>query len=214
MNEREAVHVLAVCSSYDGRKPSTVDAQTWAYELKHVERDTAVEAVRNFYRANPDGRIRPGHVTEYASGQRKPGLERSSRVENAAVEALDPDDPDYDRKYLEAIQSSRRAAGDAPEAIPGRVAIGGRTPDPGEWAERSRRGNDKIRAALADANQFRADRSHDNVPENLRRARAVAASYKSAKRHGDPEQLGRAGGQLMTQISNKRATARTSEEHQ
>ena len=81
-------------------------------------------------------------------------------------------------------------------------------------SERIARGMAKVRQALAEATPFRQDPAEADVPDNLRRAREAAAEYKAARRRGDPEQLGRTGGQLMTQISNKRASARTPEEHQ
>jgi hypothetical protein len=205
MIEREAVHVLAVCSSYDGRKPSTVDAQTWAYELREVERDAAVEAVREFYRLHPDERIRPGHVTQILAEQRKPGLARSSRMENAAIEALDPDDPDFDAKYMEAIRGSRRTAGEDAAAIPNRIAIGGPGRDIDGVAERARRGNVLVRQALAEATPFRAHRDNAaEVPENLRKAREVAAEYRATKRRTDPTTLARAGAEALTQIHRTR----------
>lgn len=209
MNNKEAVYVLAVCSSYDGRKPSTVDAQTWAYELREVERDAAVEAVREFYRHNPDDRIRPGHVTQILAERRKPGLAHSARVENAAVEALDPDDPDFDAKYMEAIRGSRRTAGEDAAAIPNRVAIGGPGRDIDGVAERARRGNALVRQALAEAKPYRLDPNEGpEVPENLRRARKVAADEKARKRYSDPQTLGRAGGQVLSQINPNRKANR------
>jgi hypothetical protein len=206
MNEREAVHVLAVCSSYDGRKPSTVDAQTWAYELKAVDRDTAVEAVRRFYRINPDGRIRPGHVTEYVAELRKPGLAHSSRIENAAIVALDPDDPDYDRKHMQAIHDARHAAAEAPQAIPSRIALprGERAPE--DRIDRNRRGADAARAAVK---PFPGGRPvEEAVPENLRKAREAAAAQKAWRRRTDPDKLGRAGAELLTQINRNRSPQR------
>jgi hypothetical protein len=66
------------------------------------------------------------------------------------------------------------------------------------------RGAALVRQALAEATPFRAHREERDVPENLRKAREAAAEYKAAKRRGDPEKLGRAGGQLMTQINQAR----------
>jgi hypothetical protein len=206
VNDREAVYVLAVCSSYDGRKPSTVDAQTWAYELREVERDAAVEAVREFYRLHPDDRIRPGHVTQILADQRKSGLAKSSRIENAAIEALDPDDPDFDRKYMEAVQGARRAAGENPAVIPNRVAIGGPGRGTDDVAERARRGNERVRQALAEAKPFRQGGTEGPaIPENLKKAREAAVDYRAGqKRRDNALKLGAAGGQVLSQINQIR----------
>lgn len=200
MNEREAVHVLAVCSSYDGRKPSTVDAQTWAYELRHVDRGVAIDAVREYYRRFPDGRIRPGHVTEYVAELRRPGIARSSRIENAAVEALDPDDPEYNARYMAAIQDARARAAQAPEAIPERVGLPTRPVPPSERAQRAHRGAAIARAALAEARKS-ADADRPGPTEaDLKRERVLAAAAEhKARRGGGPGSLTEAGARFLTQ---------------
>lgn len=204
MNEREAVHVLAVCSSYDGRKPSTVDAQTWAYELKAVDRDTAVAAVRDFYRTDPGGRIRPGHVTQYVADLRKPGLSRSSRIENAAIVALDPDDPDYDRKHMQALHDARHAAAEAPQAIPDRVALPHGAASPEDRIERNRRGAALAKAAVKPFPGATREDAPD-IPENLKRARAAAVEYRAGQNRRDNAlKLGATGGRLVSQINKQR----------
>lgn len=210
MIEREAVHVLAVCASYDGRKPSTVDAQTWAYELKSVERDAAVDAVREFYRVNPDGRIKPGHVLDILKTARKDAVSQSSRLEFELLRSIDPEAPDYDQRVQEALLKARSAPAENPAAIPARNALPGHQISAEDRAVRARRGNDRIRDALAKATPFRIGREDaPEVPENLRKAREVATQYRAGQAYRDKSmKLGRPGAELLKQINHQRAVAR------
>lgn len=206
MIEREAVYVLAVCASYDGRKPSTVDAQTWAYELKNVDRDAAVDAVREFYRINPDGRIKPGHVLDILKTARKDAVSQSSRLEFELLRSIDPDAPDYNQRVQEALHKARSAPAENPAAIPARNALPGQKMPPEARAERGRRGNGLVREALAKATPFRMGREDaPEVPEDLRKAREVAVEHRAGQAYRDKNlRLGRAGAEAMQQINQAR----------
>lgn len=72
VDEVNAFWVLATASGYDEREASDMQARVWATALG-VDRVTvaeAVGAVHRYYRDNPDGRIRPGHVTAYVLADR------------------------------------------------------------------------------------------------------------------------------------------------
>lgn len=193
MNEREAVYVLAVAAAYDNRRPSRVDAQTWAYELKHVDRDTAVAAVREHYRARPDDRIRPGHVLAVIHGRRRLGLDQSSRVEEAALAAIDPDDPHYESKVRAALAAARQAAATDQDAIPAHRQI---TSSRAERIERNRRGRARAEAELAERRRpAPATRGPEpDISPALAAARARAQAMKG-RRAGDPGSLTEAGAQ-------------------
>jgi hypothetical protein len=188
VNFEEAGYVLAVAAAYDNRPPSQAVATTWAYDLKDVTQADAIDAVREHYKANPDTWIKPGHVIEIVKRGRSVALARSSRVENAAIEALDPDDPEYDAKYMAAIQSARHVAAERPEVVPVRVAIEGRDLSPEEWAEQKRRGKALVQPVLDEiaAKKVAEDPHEQGIPENLQKARAVGRQYKRA-RDGQPE---------------------------
>jgi hypothetical protein len=72
--------------------------------------------------------------------------------------------------------------------------------------ERNRRGADAARAAVK---PFPGGRPiEEAVPENLRRAREAAAAQKAWKRRTDPDKLGRAGAELLSQINRNRSPQR------
>jgi hypothetical protein len=75
--------------------------------------------------------------------------------------------------------------------------------------ERNRRGADLVRAALAEATPFRQGRDDSEaIPENLRKAREAAVDYRAGEQRRDNSmKLGRAGGELMTQINQARKQA-------
>jgi hypothetical protein len=189
VNIEEAGYVLAVAAAYDNRPPSQAVATTWAYDLKDITQADAIDAVREHYRNNPDVWIKPGHVVEIVKRHRSKGLANASRVENAVIEALDPDDPDYLRKYQEAIQNARRIAAERPDVIPARVAVGGRVPTAEEWVEKAARGKAIVQPVLDSIAEKKVteDPHQADIPDNLRRAREVARQYKR-DRDKRPEQ--------------------------
>jgi len=60
----DALEVLAVAAVYDEREPSVAQAQEWADVLTKngVDTEEAFAAVRAFYEATPDGRVRVPHL--------------------------------------------------------------------------------------------------------------------------------------------------------
>lgn len=76
--------------------------------------------------------------------------------------------------------------------------------------ERNRRGADLVRQALAEATPFRQGRDDSEaIPDNLRKAREAAVDYRAGqKRRDNSMKLGRAGGQLLSQINQARRAAR------
>jgi hypothetical protein len=187
MKPAEAMHVLAVAAAYDNRPPSQATATTWAYDLADIKQAEAIDAVREHYRDHPDTWIKPGHVIAIVKRARSLGLANSSRVEIAAIERLDRDDPDFDAKYQRAIQDARRAAGDDPRVIPPRIAIGGPGRGTPDVAERARRGNARATAELEKRPRASEPKIDPNVPENLQRAREVARQYKRERARRPPE---------------------------
>jgi hypothetical protein len=115
------------------------------------------------------------------------GLANSSRVETAAIEALDRDDPEFDTKYQRAIQRARQAAGDDPRVIPARIAIGGPGRGTPDVAERGRRGNALVTAELQKHRREPEPAIDPTIPENLQRAREVARQYKRQRDRPPPE---------------------------
>lgn len=85
MTPDEALQVLATASAFDERKPSRVQAIVWAEELSDtgITLDEAMAAVRAYYRANPDGRVRPGHLLPHVLAARRDALARARQVEIA-----------------------------------------------------------------------------------------------------------------------------------
>jgi hypothetical protein len=210
VNIEEAGYVLAVAAAYDNRPPSQAVATTWAYDLKDITQADAIDAVREHYRNNPDVWIKPGHVVEIVKRHRSKGLANASRVENAVIEALDPDDPDYLRKYQDAIQNARRIAAERPDVIPARVAVGGRVPTAEEWVEKAARGKAIVQPVLDSIAEKKVaeDPNQADIPENLQRAREVARQYKRERDRqaeaADRGNLGAAGGQVLSQINQIR----------
>jgi hypothetical protein len=74
-------------------------------------------------------------------------------------------------------------------------------------SERIARGAARVRQALAEATPFRDRQATAEVPENVRKAREVAADLKARARRSDPQTLGRAGGRLLSQINQNRRKA-------
>jgi hypothetical protein len=208
MKYDDAKFVLAVAASYDNRAPSQAVATAWAFDLGDIARDDAVAAVRGHYKANPDTWIKPGHVVEIVKHARSAGLARSSRIENAAIEALDPDDPEYDRKHLEAIQDARHAAAERPEVIPARIALPQGERSPEDRVERNARGAALAKAAVKPFPGAVREDAPD-IPENLRKAREAAVDYRADQARRDSAlKLGATGGRLLSQINqNRRNTA-------
>lgn len=187
MKPAEAMHVLAVAAAYDNRPPSQATATTWAYDLADINQAEAIDAVREHYRERPDTWIKPGHVIAIVKRARSVGLANVSRVETAAIEALDRDDPDFDTKYMRALQRARQAAGDDPRVIPSRIAIGGPGRGTPDVAERGRRGNARVTAELQRHRRESEPAIDPNIPDNLQRAREVARKYKRERARRPPE---------------------------
>lgn len=82
----DALRVLLVASAFDEREPSKIQASVWAEELTALglDVDLAIEAVRRYYRENPDGRVRPGHLSRYAWQVRQ---ERRDDARHREIEA-------------------------------------------------------------------------------------------------------------------------------
>jgi hypothetical protein len=70
--------------------------------------------------------------------------------------------------------------------------------------DRNRRGADAARAAVR---PFPGGRPvEEAIPENLRKAREAAVDHKAWKRRTDPDKLGRAGAEALTQINRARSS--------
>lgn len=193
MHPNDAKRVLAAAAVYDKRTPSAAEAYTWAADLGEMSADEAIAAVREHFRTRPDTYLNVGHVIEIVKRHRRSGLDQSSRLENAAVVALDPDDPEYDRKYLEAIRAARETAASDGTAVPGRQALPGRFEADADRTERIRRGADACREVLAeyaDSKPVLADDGDDGLTDPVRRARARAIVERRARKRGDPSPIG------------------------
>ncbi len=85
MDPADAMEVLAVASAFDERKPSNVQAIVWAEELTQlrISKVEACEAVRRFYRAEPDKRVKPGHLPAYVAELRRERLQQARAQEIA-----------------------------------------------------------------------------------------------------------------------------------
>lgn len=194
MKEREAVQVLAVAASYDARRASTVEAQTWAYELRDVDLVDAIAAVREHYRVRPDDRIRPGHVLTILADRRRHRLANVSRLEAAALRAIDPDDPEYTAKAQRALADARQRAAVDPDAVPAHV-LPAREETAEERSDRTRRGKSVVQAELDKIAAVKAasePKIDPNVSETLQRARELARQYKRDRDHppqGPPKPL-------------------------
>jgi hypothetical protein len=208
VNIEEAGYVLAVAAAYDNRPPSQAVAATWSYDLKDIAQADAIDAVREHYRNNPDVWVKPGHVVEIVKRCRSAGLAHSSRIENAAIVALDPDDPDYDRKHMQAIQDARHAAAEAPQVIPARIALPRGVRSPQDRIERNARGAALAKAAVKPFPGATREDAPD-IPENLKKARAAAVEYRAGqKRRDNALKLGATGGRLLSQINQNRKANR------
>lgn len=189
MHPNDAKQVLAAAAVYDKRTPSSAEAYTWAADLGDMTRDEAIAAVREHFKTRPDVYLVVGHVIEIVKRHRRSGLDQSSRLENAAILALDPDDPDYDRKYLAAIRQARETAAVDGSAVPERPGLPSRFEAGEENAQRARRGAELCREALAEHSGQQpsiADDGDDGLTDPVRRARARAEIEKRARRRGDP----------------------------
>lgn len=189
MHPNDALKVLAVAASYDKRTPSQAEAYTWAADLGDITETEAIAAVREHYRTRPDDYLGVGHVIEVVKRHRRSGLDQSSRLENAAILALDPDDPEYDRKYLDAIRQARETAASDGSAIPERPGLPSRFEAREETAQRARRGAELCRQALAEHSGPTpvTDDGDDGLTDAVRRARERAAiERRNTRRRGDP----------------------------
>lgn len=149
MHPQEAARVLAAAAAYDKRTPSNAEAYTWGQDLGDITVEEAVRAVREHFKTRPDTYLQVGHVIEIVKRYRRTGLDQSSRLENAAIVALDPDDPDYDRKYMAAIHNARHTAATDSSVIPEHVALPSRSETDDERRSRARRGAQACREVLA-----------------------------------------------------------------
>jgi len=192
MHPEDAKKVLACAAAYDKRKPSQAETMLWAADLGDTTLSEAVHAVREHFKTRPDVYLQVGHVIEIVKRFRRTGLDQSARLENAAITALDPDDPDYTRKYQLALQAARhRAASDA-TVIPGQIALPGGTVE--SRVERTRRGAALARAAVEAATAKRAaDADTPPLTESeriVKAARDRAAEERRTRTYsGDPRPI-------------------------
>jgi hypothetical protein len=192
MHPNDAARVLATAAVYDKRTPSRAEAFTWAADLGDMSVDEAIAAVGEHFRNRPDVYLNVGHVIEIVKRHRRSGLDQSSRLENAAILALDPDDPEYNRKYLNAIREARETAAVDGSAVPERPGLPSRFEAGEETAQRARRGAELCRAALAEHTgpSPSLDDTDDGLTDPVRRARARAAEERRKRRRGDPSPIG------------------------
>jgi hypothetical protein len=118
----------------------------------------------------------------------------------------------YPSAIREELKTILRAANPEPPALAiGQIRAWEECPD---RLERIARGKARVQVVLdaVAAKKVAEDPQEANISESLRRAREVAREYKRARvrpaapstRPGDPNKLGRAGAELLTQISNAR----------
>lgn len=197
MRPEEANYVLSVCAAYDSRPPSQATATAWAYDLAEVTLDEAVAAVREHYREHPDTWIKPGHVLALVKTRRRLGLANVSRVEEAALAQIDPDDPDYTAKAQRALANARQAAATDQAAIPAHREI---TSSREERLARNTRGKARAAAAMR-PNPYKTAAAE--VDERRQRLLDAAAEHRARKHSGDPETLGRPLGQAVTELRKR-----------
>lgn len=213
MKPNEAMHVLAVCASYDNRVPSQATATAWAYDLADIGRDEAVAAVREHYRNRPDTWIKPGHVVDLVKARRRLGLQNVSRVEAAAIAEIDPDDPRYTEKVQRALADARQAAASGQVEIPAHV-LPAREETAEERRERARRGAALARAELEKHRTESEPEIEEGVSETLQRAREAARQYKADRdrpAQNPPRPLAGAVNELRGRLSAAALSTRTTE---
>lgn len=199
MHPNDAARVLATAAIYDKRTPSRAEAFTWAADLGEMSVDEAIAAVQEHFRTRPDVYLNVGHVIEIVKRHRRSGLDQSSRLENSAILALDPDDPDYDRKYLAAVRQARETAASDGSAIPERPGLPSRYEVAEETAQRARRGAQMCRQALAEHSGQKpvTEDGDDGLTDPVRRARARAArERRHTRRRGDPTPIAETFGHI------------------
>jgi len=138
VTQDQAVDILKIASAYDGRKPSELQATVWAADLTdgRVAVQDAAQAVRTWYRDNPDGYIKPGHVVAEARAVRREAVERQRTADHLALTAGRPAEgsPEAAGVLSRLTEVTRRtdAAGAAvlrrPESRPCRYSGGPGTP--------------------------------------------------------------------------------------
>lgn len=192
MHPEDAKKVLACAAAYDKRKPSQTETVLWAADLGDTTLSEAVNAVREHFKTRPDVYLQVGHVIEIVKRYRRTGLDQSARLENAAITALDPDDPDYTRKYQLALQAARHRAASDTTVIPGQVALPGGTVE--SRVERTRRGVALARAAVEAATAKRKGGTDEQPLTESERIVAAARERAAEERRsrtyrGDPRPI-------------------------
>jgi|GEM_PF-6095032 len=187
MHPNDAKQVLACAAAYDKRTPSNAEAYTWGQDLGDITVADAQAAVREHFRTRPDTYLNVGHVIAIVKRYRRTGLDQSARLEHAALSAIDPDDPDYTSKCLDALHRARHAAATNPATVPGRPALPSRYELDNERAQRAHRGADMCRAVLAQTSRPSAE------PERAltESERVVAAARERAVVERRAAKLGR-----------------------
>lgn len=86
ITDSEGMQILAAASVHDEREPSVVQARGWAAAMNHLEitLEEAIEAVHRWYIANPDDRIRPGHIGPVVQEMRAQAYRERRRIERDA----------------------------------------------------------------------------------------------------------------------------------
>lgn len=138
MNRTEVIDLLSVIVAYDNRNAddeATIAAFLDAATLGRWTYPEAERAARDWLNANPDGWLRPGHITQLLRQRRRDALE------HAAVPTQTPH-PDLQRQ-IEALAD--RKAVDTPDGrrpLPDRTAPKAITAGQHRIADAVRRGED------------------------------------------------------------------------
>lgn len=113
MNTTEVSALVAVCASFDNRKPSVEMVQAWTAAIGDLDFPAARDAVVGHYQDTTDW-IMPAHI------RRRVRSARASRIEDEVFHPPAELDPDDVAAYIRWLETERRAVGDgaAPTAPP------------------------------------------------------------------------------------------------
>ncbi|HEU5032715.1 MAG TPA: hypothetical protein VFV01_47885 [Spirillospora sp.] len=113
MNTAEVAQLLALCASFDQRTVGEADVHAWHYAISDLDYRTAAAAVRDWYKANDEGRIDFQKLRAQVKRVRRDRLTaRAMPVPDA-----DPDDPVAYQQALAAQIGTIAAGYDLPAQL-------------------------------------------------------------------------------------------------
>lgn len=102
MNHAETTALLAICASFDNRKPNPESVTSWLAALGDLDFAAARDAVIDYYQTNRDW-IMPADV------RGRVHRERVSRIEDDVIPMPPGLDPDDTAAYIRVLRAGRRA---------------------------------------------------------------------------------------------------------